>query len=138
MKFSELKIRDDFVIEGHELEWQFSTSSGPGGQHANRAQTRAEVRWNIGMSQAGTIEQRTQLINLFGELISIRADQHRSQKRNRDEALRRLSARVRDALEVQPPRKNTRPSRHSKSKRTDAKTRRGRLKRQRQRPSLDD
>ncbi|MDP6901991.1 MAG: aminoacyl-tRNA hydrolase, partial [Acidimicrobiales bacterium] len=88
--------------------------------------------------QAGTIEQRTQLINLFGELISIRADQHRSQKRNRDEALRRLSARVRDALEVQPPRKNTRPSRTSKSKRTDAKTRRGRLKRQRQRPSLDD
>ena len=128
MKFSQLKVRDDFVIEAHELEWQFSTSSGPGGQHANRAQTRAEVRWNIATSQAGTIEQRTRLINLFGELVTIRADQYRSQKRNRDEALRRLSARVRDALEVQRRRKNTRPSRSAKSKRTDAKTRRGRLK----------
>jgi len=138
MKFSELKIRDDFVIEGHELEWQFSTSSGPGGQHANRAQTRAEVRWNIATSQAGTIEQRARLIERFGELVTIRADQHRSQKRNRDEVLRRLSTRVREALEVQTPRKNTRPSRSVKRKRTDAKVRRGRLKRQRKRPSMDD
>ncbi len=138
MTFSQLKIRDDFVIDGQELEWQFSTSSGPGGQHANRAQTRAEVRWNIATSQAGTIEQRTRLLDRFGELVTIRADQHRSQKRNRDEALRRLSVRVGDALEVQTARKNTRPSRSVKRKRTDAKVRRGRLKRQRKRPSIDD
>jgi len=138
MAISQLKIRDDFVIDGRELEWRFSTSSGPGGQHANRAQTRAEVSWDITASKAGSVEQRTRLIHRVGERITIRVDEHRSQKRNRDEALHRLSAKVREGLHVQRSRKGTRPSRSAKRKRTDAKTQRGRLKQQRQRPSLDD
>ena len=138
MAVTQLKIRVDFVIDGGELEWLFSTSGGPGGQHANRSQTRAEVRWNIAASQAGTHEQRTHLIDRFGELITIRVDEHRSQKRNKDDALERLSTKVREGLQVNRPRKGTRPSRSAKRKRADAKTRRGRLKQQRQRPSLDD
>jgi len=138
MAVTQLKIRVDFVIDGGELEWLFSTSGGPGGQHANRSQTRAEVRWNIAASKAGTHEQRTHLIDRFGELITIRVDEHRSQKRNKDDALERLSTKVREGLQIDRPRKGTRPSRSAKRKRADAKTHRGRLKQQRQRPSLDD
>ena len=138
MAVTHLKIRDDFIIDGRELEWLFSTSGGPGGQHANRSQTRAEVRWNIAISEAGTDEQRTHLIDRFGELLTIRVDEHRSQKRNKDDALQRLSTKVRDGLHVHRPRKDTGPSRSAKRKRANAKTRRGRLKQQRQRPSLDD
>ena len=138
MAVTHLKIIDDFIIDGRELEWLFSTSGGPGGQHANRSQTRAEVRWNIAASEAGTDEQRTHLIDRFGELLTIRVDEHRSQKRNKDDALQRLSTKVREGLHVHRPRKDTGPSRSAKRKRADAKTRRGRLKQQRQRPSLDD
>jgi ribosome-associated protein len=133
-----LKVTEDFVIDDHELEWQFSTSSGPGGQHANRTQTRAEVRWNVAFSTAGTSAQRRILSERFGQLITIRVDTHRSQKRNREEARDRLAAKIRQGLQVPTSRRNTRPSRSAKRKRVDAKARRGQLKKQRQRPSIDD
>ena len=138
MTVLKLHITDGFIIDKRELEWFFSTSSGPGGQHANRSQTRAEVRWNIANSAAGSEEQRANLIQHFGTLIIIRADQHRSQKRNKDDALRRLSIKIRNELVVAIPRKSSSPSRSAKRKRTESKTQRGRLKQQRQRPSLDD
>ena len=138
MAVLKLRVTDDFIIDTRELEWLFSTSSGPGGQHANRSQTRAEVRWNISNSVAGSDEQRSNLLQHFGPLIIIRADEHRSQKRNKDDALRRLSAKIRKELVVATPRKSSAPTRSAKRKRADSKTRRGRLKQQRQRPSIDD
>lgn len=138
MAVLKLHVTDDFIIDTRELEWLFSTSSGPGGQHANRSQTRAEVRWNITNSVAGSDEQRSNLLQHFGTLIIIRADEHRSQKRNKDEALRRLSAKIRQELVVATPRKRSSPTRSAKRKRADSKTQRGRLKQQRQRPSMDD
>jgi ribosome-associated protein len=138
MAVLKLHVTDDFIIDSRELEWLFSTSSGPGGQHANRSQTRAEVRWNISNSVAGSDEQRSNLLQHFGPLIVIRADEHRSQKRNKDDALRRLSARIRQELVVATPRRSSSPTRSAKRKRVDSKTQRGRLKQQRQRPSMDD
>ena len=138
MAVLKLHVTDDFIIDTRELEWLFSTSSGPGGQHANRSQTRAEVRWNITNSVAGSDEQRSNLLQHFGTLIIIRADEHRSQKRNKDDALRRLSAKIRQELVVATPRKRSSPTRSAKRKRADSKTQRGRLKQQRQRPSMDD
>ena len=138
MAVLKLHVTDDFIIDTRELEWLFSTSSGPGGQHANRSQTRAEVRWNIANSVAGSDEQRSNLLQHFGTLIIIRADEHRSQKRNKDEALRRLSAKIRQEFVVATPRKRSSPTRSAKRKRADSKTQRGRLKQQRQRPSMDD
>ena len=138
MAVLKLRVTDDFIIDTRELEWLFSTSSGPGGQHANRSQTRAEVRWNISNSVAGSDEQRSNLLQHFGPLIIIRADEHRSQKRNKDDALRRLSAKIRKELVVATPRKSSSPTISAKRKRADSKTRRGRLKQQRQRPSIDD
>ena len=138
MAVLKLRVTDDFIIDTRELEWLFSTSSGPGGQHANRSQTRAEVRWNISNSVAGSDEQRSNLLQHFGPQIIIRADEHRSQKRNKDDALRRLSAKIRKELVVATPRKSSSPTRSAKRKRVDSKTQRGRLKQQRQRPSMDD
>jgi len=131
-------VRADFVIPGEEIEWRFSTSSGPGGQHANRSNTRAELRWTPGTSSAGTEQQRSRIVGRLGELVSVQVDDHRSQKRNRDLATERCSARVRDALHEDKPRRNTRPSLAARRRRTDAKRQRGRIKDQRKRPSLDE
>lgn len=138
MAVLKLHVTDDFIIDTRELEWLYSTSSGPGGQHANRSQTRAEVRWDITNSTAGSDKQRSDLIQQFGTLLIIRADEHRSQKRNKDDALRRLSAKIRQELIVANPRRRSSPTRSARRKRADSKTQRGRLKQQRQRPSLDD
>ena len=138
MAVLKLHVTDDFIIDTRELEWLFSTSSGPGGQHANRSQTRAEVHWDITNSTAGSDEQRSDLIQHFGTFLIIRADEHRSQKRNKDDALRRLSAKIRQELIVATPRRRSSPTRSARRKRADSKTQRGRLKQQRQRPSMDD
>ena len=138
MAVLKLHVTDDFIIDTRELEWLYSTSSGPGGQHANRSQTRAEGRWDITNSTAGSDKQRSDLIQQFGTLLIIRADEHRSQKRNKDDALRRLSAKIRQELIVANPRRRSSPTRSARRKRADSKTQRGRLKQQRQRPSLDD
>lgn len=134
----DIQVRPDFVIPGDELEWRFTTSSGPGGQHANRSNTRVELRWAPGRSTAGSEGQRSRIIERLGELVIVQVDDHRSQKRNRDLAVERCSARVREALHEEKPRRATRPSRAAKRRRTDAKRQRGRIKQQRRRPSADD
>jgi len=134
----DLRVRDDFVIPDEELEWRFTTSSGPGGQHANRSNTRAEVRWAPGGSRAGTDGQRRRIVERLGELVIVQVDDHRSQKRNRGLAAERLASRIRAALHQDPPRRATRPSRAATTRRKESKRKRGRLKEQRRRPSLDD
>lgn len=134
----DLRVRPDFVIPAEELDWRFTTSSGPGGQHANRSHTRVEVRWTPGTSTAGTATQRTRIVERLGDPVIVAADDQRSQRRNRSLALERLASRIRDALHQDPPRQATRPSRAARRRRTDEKRQRGRLKEQRRRPSRDD
>lgn len=134
----DVRVRDDFVVPGDELEWRFSTSSGPGGQHANRSNTRAEIRWSPADSNAGSAEQRRRIIDQLGDLIVVQVDDHRSQKRNRDLAIERLGARLRAALHRDPKRRATKPSRAAKRRRMDQKRQRSSVKKQRQRPRHDD
>ena len=134
----DLRVRPDFVIPWEELDWRFTTSSGPGGQHANRSNTRVEVRWRPLDSDAGTERQRRRIAERLGELVTVGADDQRSQRRNRALALERLGSRLRTALHEDAPRQATRPSRAARQRRTDAKRRRGQLKQQRQRPSADE
>jgi ribosome-associated protein len=134
----DLRVRPDFVIPWEELDWRFTTSSGPGGQHANRSNTRVEVRWRPLDSDAGTERQRRRIAERLGELVTVGADDQRSQRRNRALALERLGSRLRTALHEDAPRQATRPSRAARRRRTDAKRRRGQLKQQRQRPSADE
>jgi ribosome-associated protein len=125
------------VIPAHELEWRFGPSGGPGGQHANRAHTRAEVRFDVRASTALTEGQRNRLVARIGEVVTVGADDERSQLRNRRLALDRLRRKLADALRVDPPRRPTRPSRGSVERRLEAKRQQGARKRERRRPHDD-
>ena len=117
-----------------ELDWRFSASGGPGGQHANTANTRAEVIFDVANSPSLGPRQRARLLERLGPVVRVVADDERSQARNRQLALDRLAARLRDALKVERPRVATRPSAGARARRLDAKRRTGERKRQRRPP----
>lgn len=119
-----------------ELAWRFSRSGGPGGQHANTADTRVEVVFDVAGSPSLGPRQRARLLERLGPEVRVAASDERSQLRNRGLALERLAERLRAALEVQAPRRATRPTRASGARRMDAKRRRGETKRLRR--STDD
>lgn len=125
-----LRVRHDCVIPTAELRWRFRTSGGPGGQHANRAATRAEVVFDVAGSPSLTEKQRARLSERLGEQVVVSADDHRSQARNRELALERLKSRLGEALaEEKARRRRTRSSRAAKRKRVEDKRRRGAIKR---------
>ena len=121
-----------------EIEWRFGPSGGPGGQHANRAHTRAEARFAIESSPSLTATQRERLLTRFGPVITVIVDETRSQSRNRGIALDRLAGRLASGLVVERPRRATRPSKAATARRLDAKRRRGETKRGRGRPDAHD
>jgi ribosome-associated protein len=128
---SVLPVTSSLSIPLEELEWRFSSSGGPGGQHANTANTRAEVRFDILGSPSLDEEARARLLERFGPVIRIVASNQRSQAQNRELATQRLAARLASALTVEPPRRPTRPTAASQRRRLEWKRRRAALKRQR-------
>ncbi len=98
------------AIDTDELLWRFEPSGGPGGQHANRAHTRAVVTFDIAASPSLSEAQRARLRSQVGDVLVVSADDERSQRRNRELAQRRLQQRLADALYVPPPRRRTRPT----------------------------
>lgn len=137
-------MSDDLIVTGsvriprHEIDMSFSASGGPGGQHANKAATRVELRLDLTTSSAFSRAQRERVIERLGDEIRVVADDERSQLRNRALAEERLVARLQSALHVQRSRRKTKPTRGSKERRLKAKKGRSDVKRQRQRPSRDD
>jgi ribosome-associated protein len=137
-------VQDDLIvtrsvrIPRNELEVSFSASGGPGGQHANRSNTRVELRFDIAGSSAFGPGQRQRLLERLGPEIRIVADDERSQLRNRALAEQRLVERLQAGLRVERPRRPTAPTRASKVRRVEAKQRRGDVKRQRRRPGADE
>jgi len=134
----DLRVRRGLVIPASELLWRFTRSGGPGGQHANTSDTRAEVRFDIATSPTLGPRQRQRLLERFGNEVRVAASDERSQLRNRELARRRLAAKLDDALREAAPRRPTKPSKASKTRRLDAKRRQGDRKQQRRRPSSDD
>jgi ribosome-associated protein len=132
-----LRVTASVRIAASELEWRFGPSGGPGGQHANRAHTRAEVRFDIESSSSLTEGQRNRLIKKLGVSVVVSADDERSQLRNRRLALDRLRLRLADALVVEKPRRPTRPGRGAVERRLDAKRRQASRKQDR-RPNFED
>jgi ribosome-associated protein len=128
---SVLRVTSSLAIPLDELEWRFSASGGPGGQHANTANTRAEVRFDVLQSPSLDEEVRARLLERFGPAIRIVAGDQRSQAQNRELAMQRLAARLASALTVQPSRRPTRPTVASRRRRLEWKRRRAALKRQR-------
>jgi ribosome-associated protein len=134
----ELRVTRSCAIPLSELEWKFSASGGPGGQHANTANTRAEVRFDIGGSPSLGPRQRARLLAGIGPVVRVVASDRRSQAQNRDLALERLRERLAAALVVPKHRVATKPSRRAKAVRVEAKRRRSETKRARQAPRRDD
>ena len=127
------------LIPASELTEQFSRSSGPGGQGVNTADSRVQLSLDLATTTALTETQRTRVIarlsaRLSGTMLSISAEEHRSQRRNRAAARQRLADLLRDAVAPAVPRRRTRPTRGSQRRRLDAKRQRSELKRTRKRP----
>ncbi|MEE9416351.1 MAG: alternative ribosome rescue aminoacyl-tRNA hydrolase ArfB [Acidimicrobiales bacterium] len=120
------------------VEWTFTTSQGPGGQHANRSHTRAIARIAVADIEGLRPTQTSQLLDRHGTDLIVSVDETRSQHRNREIALERLRAKVAGARVELKPRRATKPSRASKRRRVEAKRRRSSLKSSRKRPSHDD
>ena len=133
-----LRVTRSCVIPSDELEWRFSGSGGPGGQHANTANTRVELLFDIEASEALGPRQRSRLLERLGPRVRIVVSERRSQLRNRELALERLRERLAGALHIEQPRVATRPSRASKRARVDTKRKHSERKRARRTPRIND
>ena len=133
-----LRISRSCAIASDELDWRFTGSGGPGGQHANTSNTKVEVRFDVESSPSLGPRQRARLLERLGPVVRVTASERRSQHQNRELALERLRSRLAAALRVETPRHATRPTRASEQRRVDDKRRHGDVKRGRRRPPVED
>ena len=126
-----LRVSPSCQIPLDELTWRFTGSGGPGGQHANTSNTRAEVVFDVATSPSLGPRQRARLLERLGAVVRVAASDTRSQGRNRDLALERLRSKLADALKVEKPRRATKPSKGAKERRLSDKKRQSERKRQR-------
>jgi ribosome-associated protein len=121
-------------IPRNEFELRFSRSSGPGGQHAQKSDTRVEAVFDVEASSALSEAQKRRVVAKAGPVLRAVAQDERSQWRNRELALERLAETLREALRIERPRRATKPTRTAVEKRLDQKRRRGMTKRLRRPP----
>lgn len=127
-------INERVTLPVAELTFTASRSSGPGGQHVNKTDSRIQLRWNLENSTVLSVYQKNLLrralqarLTESGDLLLV-SDVHRSQRRNRDEVCQRLAALIRENIMPPKPRKKTRPTMASKKRRLDNKKKRSLLK----------
>ena len=133
-----LRVTRTCVIAPDELEWSFSGSGGPGGQHANTSDTRVEVRFDVAASRSLAPRQRELLLERLGPVVRATSADSRSQARNRELALDRLRAKLEAGLHVDPPRRATKPGRGARETRLGDKRHQSRRKEARRRPRPED
>ena len=114
-----------------EVRWRFGPSSGPGGQHANRAHTRAEAALDLVTASGIDEVVRRRLVERLGAELRVVVDETRSQHRNRSIALVRLEERLRAATVVRARRRPTRPGKGAVERRLAEKHRSSQRKRDR-------
>jgi ribosome-associated protein len=132
-----LKVNGRLQIPLSEVKLRASRSSGPGGQHANVTSSRVVASFDVAASTSLSETQRERLLARAGPRVTAVAQDERSQTRNRELALERLAARLREALAVPRARRATRPSAASQARRLESKRRAGARKLERRRPSAE-
>jgi ribosome-associated protein len=139
----DLEVSPALTIPTSELGWRFSRSSGPGGQHVNTSDSRVELSWSVASSTALSDEQRLTLVRRLGRrlvagVVTVAASEQRSQLRNREIALAKLSRLVAEGLAPEAAaRRATKPTRSAKRRHRIAKEHRAATKQQRKRPSAE-
>lgn len=140
---SGIQINRSLIVPHQEVEYRFTTSGGPGGQHANKASTRVELNWNVNTSAVLGPRQRQRILGALRNRIDkegnlrLTSDRHRSQMQNRNDVTDRFRKLVHDALIPPKQRVRTGPSRAAKERRLQEKKRRSATK-QARKVQLDD
>jgi ribosome-associated protein len=129
MPAESIRVTRSVTLPADEIELRFSRSSGPGGQHAQRSETRVEALFDVEASSALTPVQKRRVVTRAGPVLRAIAQDERSQWRNRELAVERLVAALREALRVQRPRRPTKPTAASRERRLTEKRRRAETKR---------
>ena len=129
MEPESIRVTRSVRVPHSEIELRFSRSSGPGGQHANTSETRVEAVFDVEASSALTAAQKRRVVGKAGPVLRAVAQDERSQLRNRELAVERLVAALREALRVERRRVATRPTAASRERRLEHKRRRGQTKR---------
>ena len=129
-----IRVTRTVSVPRSEVELRFSRSSGPGGQHAQKSDTRVEAVFDVEASSALSEAQKRRVISRVGPVVRAVAQDERSQWRNRELAYERVAETLREALRVRRPRRATKPSAAAVERRLDEKRRRGETKRLRRPP----
>lgn len=134
MERESIRVTRSVSIPLSEIELRFSRSSGPGGQHAQKSETRVEAVFDVEASGSLTDRQKQRVLQKAGPVLRAIAQDERSQARNRELATERLAETLREALHVARRRKPTKPSRAAVERRLESKRRRSETKRLRRPP----
>jgi ribosome-associated protein len=134
MAAESIRVTRSVVLPLAEIELQVSRSSGPGGQHAQKSETRVVAVLDVASTSALTERQKRRVIARVGPVLRAVAQDERSQSRNRELAVERLVASLRDALRVERKRVPTKPTAASRERRLEQKKRRSQTKRLRRPP----
>ena len=131
MNGESIQVTRSVRIPRSEIELRFSRSSGPGGQHAQKSDTRVEATFDVTASQGLSDAQKRRVLAKAGPVLRAVAQDERSQWRNRELATERLVDSLREALRVPRRRRPTKPSKAAVERRLEQKRRRSELKRRR-------
>jgi ribosome-associated protein len=139
-----IRVTDQIVLDVSEIDESFVRSSGPGGQNVNKLSTAVQLRFDVRRSLSLPNDVAIRLMRLAGQrmtkdgVLVLVAQNHRTQERNRAEALQRLLTLIRQAAVRPVPRRATKPTKASKERRIESKKRRSGIKGMRQtKPSWD-
>jgi ribosome-associated protein len=126
-----IRVTRSVSIPRAEIDFRYSRSSGPGGQHAQKSDSRVEATFDVDASTALTDAQKRRVVSRAGPVLRAVAQDERSQWRNRELATERVVEQLGEALRVPRKRRPTKPSKAAVERRLEQKRRRGELKRQR-------
>ena len=130
-----IRVTRSVVLPLSEIEFRTSRSSGPGGQHAQKTESRVEAVLDVEGTRALTDVQKRRVVARAGPVLRAIAQDERSQSRNKELAAERLVGQLREALKVPRRRRPTKPSKAAVERRIDAKKRRSQTKRLRRPPN---